>query len=56
MLYVLTHEAEDDPLLAQLGKHSTGRMCLNITKLADVDAGVLRQVVERAWRERTAEH
>lgn len=56
VLYVLTHEAEDDPLLAQLGKHSTGRMCLNITKLADVDAGVLRQVVERAWRERTAEH
>lgn len=54
VLYVLTQEGADDPLLKRLGKHSTGRVCLYITKLADVDAGVLRQIVERAWRENTA--
>lgn len=57
VLYVLTEDAASDLLLARLGKHSTGRVCLYITTLADVDVDVLRQITERAWRENTtAEH
>ena len=37
------------PLLAQLGKHKTGKGCLYINKLADVDVGVLEQLVREHW-------
>lgn len=50
VLYVLTEPATDDPLLARLGKHTTGKICLNVNKLADVDLEVLRQIVQRAWQ------
>ena len=32
--------------MAKLGKHKTGKGCLYINKLADVDRGVLRKLVE----------
>ena len=32
-------------LLAKLGKHSTGKGCLYIKKLADVDIKVLKQLI-----------
>jgi hypothetical protein len=35
-------------LLAKLGKHSTGKGCLYIKKLADVDIRVLETLVEKA--------
>jgi hypothetical protein len=35
----------------RLGKHSTGTGCLYINKLADVDAGVLEEMVTAAWAE-----
>lgn len=36
-------------LLDGLGKHSTGKGCLYVKKLADVDEAVLRAIIERAW-------
>ena len=36
-------------LLARLGKHRTSVACLYITKLADIDLAVLREMLERAW-------
>jgi hypothetical protein len=33
-------------LLAKLGKHKTGKVCLYIQRLADVDAAVLKQIIE----------
>jgi hypothetical protein len=36
-------------VLARLGKHSTGKGCLYIKKLADVDAGVLDELIAAAW-------
>src|SRR5690606_273573 len=39
----------DDDLLAQLGKHKLGKGCLYITKLADVDVAVLRELIARTW-------
>ena len=37
--------------LGRLGKHGTGKGCLYINKLADVDAGVLKEMVTAAWNE-----
>ena len=42
-----------DDRLAHLGKHSTGRGCLYIGKLADVDAGVLEELVAAGWKATT---
>ncbi len=36
-----------DELLAKLGKHTTGGGCLYIKKLADVDLGVLAELVAK---------
>jgi Domain of unknown function (DU1801) len=37
-------------LLAKLGPHKAGKGCLYIKRLADVDLGVLRDLVERSLR------
>ena len=37
--------------LARLGPHSTGRSCLYVKRLADVDQAVLRDIVRDAFRE-----
>ncbi|UIP08128.1 DUF1801 domain-containing protein [Erythrobacter sp. SDW2] len=39
-----------DALLAQLGKHSRGQSCLYINKLADVDMGVLEELLLADWQ------
>lgn len=36
--------------LARLGKHSTGKSCLYINKLADVDLAVLEEIVAADWQ------
>lgn len=35
--------------LARLGKHSTGKSCLYINKLADVDLAVLEEMIADDW-------
>jgi hypothetical protein len=37
-----------DELLGKLGKHSTGKSCLYIKKLEDVDQEVLRDLVNKS--------
>jgi hypothetical protein len=37
-----------DELLARLGKHTTGKACLYIKKLADVDMPTLRELVQQS--------
>lgn len=49
VLYVLGDYAGRDALLKKLGKHKTGKVCLYINKLADVDEGVLRELIQRSW-------
>ena len=39
----------EDPLLARLGPHTTGRGCLYVKRLDDVDVDVLEQLVRNAW-------
>lgn len=48
VLYVLTGKPEQAPLLARLGKHKTGKSCLYIKKLADVDLAVVEDLVRTA--------
>jgi hypothetical protein len=39
---------EDEKALVKLGKHRTGKGCLYINKLDDVDRGVLRRLIENS--------
>ena len=48
VLYVLTGFAGQPELLARLGKHRTGKVCLYVKKLADVDETVLEDIAGRA--------
>jgi hypothetical protein len=50
VLYVLGDYAGRAALLKKLGKHRTGKACLYINKLADVDEGVLRELIARSWK------
>jgi Domain of unknown function (DU1801) len=45
VLYVLTEAGNQDALLARLGKHKTGKCCLYIKKLSDVDEAVLEELI-----------
>ena len=47
-LYLLSGLRKHDALLRKLGKHKTGKGCLYIKTLDDVDAGVLKSLVEAA--------
>ena len=35
--------------LARLGKHKTGKSCLYIKRLSDVDTAVLEEMIREAW-------
>jgi hypothetical protein len=48
VLYGLMGSGESAALLAKLGKHTTGKGCLYIKKLADVDREVLEALVVKS--------
>ncbi|MDH4014389.1 MAG: hypothetical protein C0629_00290 [Chromatiales bacterium] len=47
-IYVMPGFSAYDSLLDKLGKHKTGKSCLYINKLADVDLKVLKTLVRRS--------
>ena len=47
-LYLTGGFQQHQPLLEKLGKHTTGKSCLYIKRLDDVDQKVLRQLVVRS--------
>ncbi len=47
-LYIMSGFDEYEEMLGKLGKHRTGASCLYINKLADVDVGVLRELVSQS--------
>jgi hypothetical protein len=55
VLYVLS-ESGHDAMLKKLGKHKTGKVCLYINKLADVDEQVLRELIARCWKSMAAKY
>lgn len=40
---------ERKPVLERLGKHSEGKSCLYIRKLADIDLDVLEEMIAKDW-------
>jgi hypothetical protein len=46
-LYLLTGFEDFPELMEQLGKYKTGKSCLYIKKLEDVDVSVLRKLLDR---------
>lgn len=51
VLYVMANAELHKPLLARLGKHRTGKSCLYIKRLTDVDEAVLEELIGEgiAW-------
>jgi uncharacterized protein DUF1801 len=47
-LYILAGFEAYDELLKKLGKHTVGKACLYIKRLADVDLAALKQLVEQS--------
>jgi hypothetical protein len=59
-LYIMDCGSGDEeeafgPLLARLGKHSRGKACLYVNKLADIDLAVLEEMARLGWQ-RSFEH
>lgn len=48
-IYIMLGFDEYDDLLQRLGKYRTGKSCLYINKLADVDISVLRQIIKKSY-------
>lgn len=44
-VYLVAEGTQQDRLLARLGRHRMGKACLSIKRLADVDVGVLEQLI-----------
>lgn len=47
-LYLIPGYEQNDDLMRKLGKHSTGKSCLYIKRLADIDLTTLRELVQRS--------
>jgi hypothetical protein len=45
-------ESRHQPVLARLGPHKTGKGCLYLRRLDDVDQDVLRELIDRSVRVR----
>jgi hypothetical protein len=50
-VYLIYGFAENEQLLAKLGKHSTAKTCLYIKKLEDVDLKVLEKLIKDTVRQ-----
>jgi Domain of unknown function (DU1801) len=48
VLYNVTAFSDSEALLARLGKHTTGKGCLYIKKLADIDQQVLKTMIQKS--------
>jgi hypothetical protein len=49
-IYLMSGMADNQDLLKKLGKYKTGKGCLYVNKLADIDKTVLNQLVNQSIR------
>lgn len=54
-IYIMPGYANFGPILKDLGKHRTGKSCLYINKLSDIDTAVLKRLI-RAGLDDLANH
>ena len=50
-IYILPGYADYSDLLQRLGKHSTGKSCLYVNKIADIDLDVLEELIATGLRD-----
>jgi hypothetical protein len=55
-LYIMPGFSQSAELMARLGKHRTGRSCLYIRRLADVDEAVLGELITGSVAEMRSRH
>lgn len=48
-VYILPGFEDYEEMLDELGKHKTGKSCLYVNKLADVDEDVLRRLIKESY-------
>jgi len=53
-VYIMAGFDRYDELMARLGPHTTGRSCLYIKRLDDIDLDVLRELIDRSVRHTAA--
>jgi hypothetical protein len=53
-VYIMAGFDRYEELMARLGKHTTGKSCLYIKRLEDIDSDVLRELVDRSVRHTAA--
>ncbi len=56
VLYGVTGSSDSEALLGRLGKHTTGKGCLYIKKLTDVDQKVLETLVVKSLAAKRPRH
>ncbi len=49
-LYIGVGNDSDNPLLKKLGKYTTGKVCLYIKKLTDVDRNILQELISDSFK------
>lgn len=48
-MYLLYGYEQYEDIMSRLGKHKTGKVCLYVNKLADVDLEVLEEIIQLAY-------
>jgi hypothetical protein len=56
VVYIMPGYADFGPLLDRLGPHRTGKACLYVKSLADVDTGVLAEIVRAGLQDLASRH
>ncbi len=49
VMYVMGSVGSDHPLMEKLGKHKTGKACLYVNKLADIDIAILEKIIRISY-------
>lgn len=55
-LYIMAGFEDYSSLMERLGKHKTGKSCLYLKRLADVDPKVLKELIEQSVKHLKAKH
>lgn len=45
-LYLQLHDSDREELLGKFGKHTTGKSCIYVNKLADIDIDILKELIQ----------
>lgn len=55
-LYIMPGYSDMQPLLAKLGPHKTGKGCLYIRRLEEVDTKVLERIITKGYQDLQKQH